>query len=201
MIRLSSIIETFEAEFLEQYADSLPPSHRQALAAMKDCRTSASPLILVLRQYNLDGVLAQCTACEHRVLVPHSCGHRSCPHCQHHESQQWLERQLQKQLPGEYVLLTFTLPGELRGLAWHHQRTLYSLLIACAWDTVKTFTQNDTQLRSRGSRSSPNALQYGPKCCFRPIVAARVTKIARLKALPTSAGPKPRRLEKDISYK
>lgn len=136
MIVLSSIIQTFEAEFLDQYADSILPSHRQALAAMKDCRTSASPLML-----------AQCTECDSQVFVPHSCGHRHCPHCQHHESQQWLQRQLQKQLPGEYFLLTFTLPSELRSLAWHHQRTLYDLMTRCSWETVLTFSQNDKQLQ------------------------------------------------------
>lgn len=136
MIRLSSIIQTFEADFLAQYADSILPAQRQALAAMKACRTSASPLMQ-----------AQCSECDHSLLVPHSCGHRSCPQCQHHESQQWLERQLHKQLPAEYFLLTFTLPAELRGLAWRHQRTLCSLMIRCVWETVRTFSQNDKQLQ------------------------------------------------------
>jgi hypothetical protein len=136
MILLSSIIETFEAEFLERYQDSLLLSQRQALAAMKHCRTSHSPVML-----------AQCDDCESQVYVPHSCGHRSCPHCQQHESQQWLERQLQKQVPAEYFLLTFTLPKELRPLAWQQQRTLYDLLIRCSWETVKVFTQNDSQLQ------------------------------------------------------
>lgn len=92
MIRLATLIETFEAPFLAQYGDSLLPSQRQALAAMKACRTSASPLMQVT-----------CSECDHHALVPHSCGHRACPHCQHHESQQWLERQLQKQVPARAI--------------------------------------------------------------------------------------------------
>jgi len=136
MILLSSIIKTFEAQFLAQYQDSILPSHRKALAAMKGCRTSGSPLMQ-----------AQCTECDHQVFVPHSCGHRNCPHCQNHESQQWLERQLKKQVPAEYFLLTFTLPAQLRPLAWRHQRTLYSLMIRCVWETVRTFSQNDKQLQ------------------------------------------------------
>lgn len=136
MILLSSIIQTFEAEFLAQYHDSLLPGQRQALAAMENCRTSQSPLML-----------AQCEGCESQILVPHSCGHRSCPHCQHYESQQWLERQLQKLVPAEYFLLTFTLPEEFRTLAWQHQRTVYSILTRCSWETVKTFTRNDSQLQ------------------------------------------------------
>ncbi len=136
MILLSSIINAFEAEFLEQYHDSILPSHREALCAMKDCRTSSSL-----------HMLAHCPECDHQVFVPHSCGHRHCPHCQHHESQQWLERQLQKQVPAEYFLLTFTLPEEFRTLAWWHQRTLYDLMIRCSWETVRTFSQNDPQLQ------------------------------------------------------
>jgi hypothetical protein len=89
----------------------------------------------------------KCTACEHQKLVPHSCGHRHCPHCQHHESQQWLERQLKKQVPAEYFLLTFTLPAEFRTLAWAHQNVVYDLLMSCSWETVRTFSQNDKPLQ------------------------------------------------------
>lgn len=136
MILLSSIIKTFEAEFLEQYRDSILPGHRQALAAMKHCRSSLSPRML-----------AQCSECDQHLFVPHSCGHRNCPHCQHHESQQWLERQLKRQVPAAYFLLTFTLPAELRPLAWSHQRKLYALIIRCSWETVQTFSLNDKQLQ------------------------------------------------------
>jgi putative transposase/transposase-like zinc-binding protein len=136
MIRLAHVIETFEADFLAQYRDRLTLDHLKALAAIRQCRTQASPRMQV-----------QCTQCEHHSLVPHSCGHRHCPHCQHHESQQWLERQLQKQVPATYFLLTFTLPAEFRALAWAHQNVLYDLLIRCAWHTLHSFSRNDRQLQ------------------------------------------------------
>jgi hypothetical protein len=136
MIRLASVIDSFEADFLARYRDRLTSEHYRALAAMKQCRTQASPMMQV-----------KCTGCAHQKLVPHSCGHRHCPHCQHHESQQWLERQLKKQVPAEYFLLTFTLPAEFRGLACAHQSVVYDLLMRCAWETVRSFSQNDKQLR------------------------------------------------------
>ena len=136
MMRLSTLIEQFEAPLLAQYADQLRPEHRQALSAMKTCRNALSPRMQ-----------AQCLACEERIFVPHSCGHRACPHCQHHESQQWLERQLKALVPGEYFLLTFTLPAEFRALAFAHQRTLYGALLQCAWQTVRTFSLNDKHLQ------------------------------------------------------
>jgi hypothetical protein len=51
-------------------------------------------------------------------------------------------------VPGYFdFLLTFTLPAELRGLAWRHQRTLYDLMMQCSWATLRTFSRNDRQLR------------------------------------------------------
>lgn len=136
MIALSTIIERFEAAYLQQYAHAILPGHRQALAAMKQCRTTLAPRML-----------AQCSGCDAQRVLPHSCGHRSCPHCQHHESQQWLERQLRRQVPGDYFMLTFTLPAQFRELAWRHQRTLYALLFECAWETVRGFSENDRHLQ------------------------------------------------------
>ncbi len=92
-------------------------------------------------------MIATCTECDYQVTVPHSCGHRNCPHCQAHESQRWLDNQLKKQVPATYFLLTFTLPAELRTLAWQHQRLLYALLIQCAWHTLLAFSKNDKQLQ------------------------------------------------------
>jgi hypothetical protein len=135
MILLSSLIDQFEADLLASYQDVLLPGHRQALTAMKHCRTVQSRMMQ-----------AQCEDCEKLSFIPHSCGHRHCPHCQQHESQQWLERQVQKRVPAEYFLLTFTLPKELRALAWQQQRTLYGLMIRSSWETLNTFSQNDRQL-------------------------------------------------------
>ena len=138
MILLSSIIEEFEGRYFEQYKNSILPSHEKALRVMKQCRTDQSPQML-----------AQCTgdACSHFAYIPHSCGHRSCPHCQSHESQQWIEKQLNKQLPVQYYLLTFTLPKEFRDLVWKNQKSIYSLLFQCVKEVLQRFSKNDKELK------------------------------------------------------
>ena len=136
MITLASVIDQFGQDYLAQYATSVLPSQRQALNAMKHCRTSLGP-----------SMLAQCHDCGQQRLVPHSCGHRNCPHCQHFESQRWIERQTRALVPCSYFLITFTLPSELRTLVWQHQRQLYAALMDGAWATVNTFSQNHKQLQ------------------------------------------------------
>ena len=68
MIRLACVIDTFEKDFLAHYRDRLRSEHYRALAAIKQCRTDASPMMQV-----------KCTGCEHQKLVPHSCGFSPLP--------------------------------------------------------------------------------------------------------------------------
>ena len=84
MIRLATLIEQFEHDYLAQYGERALPSHLNALRALKTCRSSTRSHFLAL-----------CRACDQHVLIPHSCGHRACPHCQHHEAEKWLARQQQ----------------------------------------------------------------------------------------------------------
>jgi hypothetical protein len=153
MIRLGSVIAQFEADFMTQFRHRLSFEQLRALSAMRDCRRPASPMMQV-----------QCEGCDQQKLVPHSCGHRLCPHCQHHESRQWLERQMQRFVPADYFLLTFTLPAESRGLVAAHAEVAFDLLMSCAWQTVHRFSQNDRQLQG-----TPGALTLrGPAHALAP---------------------------------
>jgi len=134
---LAPIIKQFTDSFRRRYAKNLLPGHIKALESMAACRQEHGP-----------HMLAQCSNhhCGAKTYIPHSCGHRNCPHCQHHESQQWIEQQLDKRLPCTYYLITFTLPVQLRDLAWKNQKTVYALMFATVQDLLKSFTRNDKKL-------------------------------------------------------
>jgi len=160
MILLSQIISDYEQDLLSRYGNQLLPSHYNALGAMKNCRTDGSLLML-----------AQCEQCEHQTFVPHSCGHRNCPHCHNYESQRWLERQRAKLLPVDYYMITFTLPAQLRSLAWQHQTLVYALLFKLAWETLRSFGLNDKKLRGKMGATGvlhthSRALDYHPHVHF-----------------------------------
>lgn len=136
MMRLADIVSQYTPALLEQYGHELLSSQRRALSAFQLCRSAAAPKMLL-----------SCDGCEQECWMPHSCGNRHCPHCQACESQRWIDKQLQKLVPGEYFMVTFTLPAQFRALVWRHQRELYELIISSAWATVNTFSQNDKKLR------------------------------------------------------
>ena len=133
---VQEIVHHYRSRFIDRYGATLTPAQWSALNAMQGCRQG---------QY---GELAwTCDGCERSTYSLRSCGHRSCNQCQNHSTEQWLKRQEQKLLPVTYYMATFTLPRQLRGLARAHPKTVYTLLMRVATQTLQRFAQNDKSLR------------------------------------------------------
>lgn len=131
-MNIASLIHQYQDDLEARFGHRMLPSHHRALAAMLHCRTPRSGQVR----------WACCDCGEHRDQ-PLSCGHRSCPQCQSQESTQWLDRQCAKLLPVDYFMVTFTLPAQLRSLAWHHQKTVYRLIFDAAVSTLRDFAANN----------------------------------------------------------
>ena len=134
-MELAKIIDHYQCRFKAHYSNQLTYHHINALNAVQACQTE-----------RYGKMMLSCSSCDNQQTRFHSCGHRSCPRCQNHDTSRWLERQSQKLLPVEYFMLTFTLPYELRALTWHHQSVIYASLIRCAVSTLKDFGINDKKL-------------------------------------------------------
>lgn len=134
-MQLAPLVHQYLVAFRSKYAAQLLPGHLRAIGAIQRCRTP-----------HAGEMLLACTDCDKHLQHPQSCGHRSCPQCQNHEASQWLDRQQAKLLPVEYFMVTFTLPFELRALAWRHQTVLYNLLFTTAVSTLKDFGLNPKHL-------------------------------------------------------
>ena len=127
-MKIASIINQYQDKFITKYSNTILPSHLKAINAICNCRTPAAGELYI-----------GCPDCNHAEWKPLSCGHRSCPQCQNHEASQWIDRQQEKLLPVPYFLITFTLPYELRSLAYHNQRLIFSLFFLCVASTLKDF--------------------------------------------------------------
>lgn len=134
-MELASIFDQYHDVFMAKYNHNLLPGHIKALNAIRRCRTPEAGELHVL-----------CPQCGQAQWHPMSCGHRSCPKCQNHETSQWIDRQQRKLLPVPYFMATFTLPYQLRPLAWLHQRAVYDILFFCASTTLKDFGLNPNNL-------------------------------------------------------
>jgi len=135
-MRLADIITTGMPALRQQYR--LNPYQDKALTAITDCRTG-----------NLGSTVMHCLDCGSQKIRHRSCGHRSCPQCQHHSNGAWLERQRRKRLPANYFMVTFTLPAQLRPLAYANPKPVYNALFQAALGTLKTFANNHPQLQGQ----------------------------------------------------
>jgi hypothetical protein len=117
MTTLGEIARQYDPAYRAQEREQLLPSQQAALQAIEQCRTEA-----------LGGHVYACPACGTQRYSYHSCRNRHCPTCQHDAAQTWLSRQQELLLPVPYFLVTFTLPSELRAVAYRHQRSVYNLL-------------------------------------------------------------------------
>lgn len=121
MLEVAAIIRRHGAAVRALLGTRLLSSQARALRDLVACRTAAC-----------GGQRTQCTACGGEVYRYHSCRNRHCPKCGGDQTARWLERHQARLLPCRHYLITVTLPGALRALAFGHQAVIYGALMRCA---------------------------------------------------------------------
>lgn len=142
-MNLTSIIHRYRDDYERLYSKSISRAQRHALSAILACRAG-----------RYGKMQLNCHHCGFQCELNHSCGHRFCHQCQHHDTVKWLHRQTQKLLPCDYFLVTFTIPRQLRALTYKHQSTIYPLLFDCAVGTLKDFVANDKHLKAQAGMTA-----------------------------------------------
>jgi hypothetical protein len=84
-----------------------------------------------------------CPECGYTELHYNSCRNRHCPHCRSLSRATWLSARQQRLLPVPHFFVTFTLPKELRPVAFQNQRAVYSLMMQAASRTFAALGRSD----------------------------------------------------------
>jgi hypothetical protein len=126
MENIQQIFTQYAPEYIHRFGDAMPTEHKKVIDAMIGCRT-----------HNYGMLVYQCDKCARSHTVFRSCGNRHCPTCQNHKTRMWLERQINRQLPGHHFMITFTVPEKLRGFIRSNQRPCYAALFKASADTIK----------------------------------------------------------------
>ena len=112
----------------------------KVMSAIERCRTAA-----------LGGHVGRCEneACGHTVIAYNSCRNRHCPKCQGAESRRWLADREAELLPVPYFHVVYTLPSELRDIAYQNKRVVYDLLMKAAAETTLAIAADPKRLGAR----------------------------------------------------
>jgi len=106
--------------------------HFRTLSAIRRCRTAS-----------LGGHIDQCDYCNRLHISYNSCRNRHCPKCQGHKREAWIAARERELLNTPYYHLVFTLPSELNPTALRYSKEVYSCLFKAAWETLKTFGEQE----------------------------------------------------------
>src|SRR5690349_22730071 len=108
--------------------------------AIERCRTAA-----------LGGHVARCenTGDGQPGDACNSCGNRHCPKCQGAASRRWLADREAELLPVPYFHVVYTLPSELRDVAYQNKRVVFNLLMKAAAETTLTIAADPKRLGAR----------------------------------------------------
>lgn len=138
-----SVIEALR-RFLPDFLRGKPaldPARWRAIRAITHCRTAV-----------MGGHMHVCTQCNEHHYVYHSCNHRCCPQCGRQATAEWVQRELQKRIGAPYFMVTFTLPGQLRGLfAGEFAKPAYDLFFKAAADALAGTLANPRWLGATSS--------------------------------------------------
>lgn len=127
---ITAIFRTFGPEYLKKYPH-MPRQHRKVITAIINCRSG---------EYG--AAFYHCENCGGRHRVDCSCGNRHCPQCQYHKTRQWLETQLEKTLPVNHTMLTFTVPALLRPFCRANQQAAYAAMFKASSESIKALLKD-----------------------------------------------------------
>ena len=158
MLEVADILRAAGPEVCSQLA--VLPSQKRALQDILQCRTA-----------RLGGQVYGCEQCGTLHYSYHSCGNRHCPKCHGQQTQRWLQKQRLALLPCPYYLLTFTLPSELRALAYREQKIVYGLLLNAAAAAIQKLCADPKWLGAQAALTGvlhtwTRAMLYHPHAHF-----------------------------------
>ena len=112
----------------------------KVMSAIERCRTAA-----------LGGHVVRCEddACGHTRIAYNSCRNRHCPKCQGSSARDWLEDREADLLPVPYFHVVYTLPSQLRDVAYQNKRVVYDILMKAAAETTLAVAADPKRLGAK----------------------------------------------------
>lgn len=131
MVAIQNIFREHAPAYLEKYGDRMPRNHRSVIDAILSCRTPACGMTVY-----------ECAGCGKHHHIFRSCGNRHCPACQNQKALDWMDRQLDRQVPGPYFMITFTVPKEIRRFFRSRQSIAYDALFKASSAAMKKLVRD-----------------------------------------------------------
>ena len=162
-LEVADIFAARGAEYRRAHQGHLSLGQLKAMSAIERCRTAS-----------LGGHTLHCEQCDTDTIAYNSCRNRHCPKCQAAAAERWLQARQRDLLPIPYFHVVFTIPKELRAIAYQNQAMVYGLMFQCVADTLLTIAGDEKHL---GAKPGITAVlhTWGSNLSFHPHIHCIVT--------------------------
>jgi hypothetical protein len=137
-LEVADIFRNHGAAWRSAHAGHVSLDQLKVMSAIERCRTAA-----------LGGHVARCEDCSHTLIAYNSCRNRHCPKCQGAAAKEWLAEREAELLPVPYFHVVYTLPAELRDIAYQNKAVVYDLLFKASAETTLTIAADPKHLGAR----------------------------------------------------
>ena len=137
-LEVADIFRDHGAAWRSAHAGHVSLDQLKVMSAIERCRTAA-----------LGGHVARCEDCAHTLIAYNSCRNRHCPKCQGAAAKEWLAERETELLPVPYFHVVYTLPAELRDIAYQNKAVVYDLLFKASAETTLTIAADPKHLGAR----------------------------------------------------
>jgi hypothetical protein len=137
-LEVANVLRDHGAAWRSANAGHVSLDQLKVMSAIERCRTAA-----------LGGHVARCEECSHTLIAYNSCRNRHCPKCQGAAAKEWLAEREAELLPVPYFHVVYTLPAELRAIAYQNKAVVYDLLFKASAETTLTIAADPKHLGAR----------------------------------------------------
>jgi hypothetical protein len=128
---IQRLFQTHGNAYIQTYQLHMLSSHCKVIRAIQRCGSASCGVHLYA-----------CDACEQLHEINSSCGNRHCPACQGGKSDEWLQKQMERVLPVNYFMITFTVPESLRRTFRSNQKACYKAMFKAASGALKKLAKD-----------------------------------------------------------
>jgi hypothetical protein len=140
VLEVADIFRDHGAAWRRANAGHVSLDQMKVMSAIERCRTAA-----------LGGHVARCEneKCAHTIIAYNSCRNRHCPKCQGTAAREWLAEREAELLPVPYFHVVYTLPAEIRDIAYQNKAVIYDLLFKASAETTLKIAATPRHLGAR----------------------------------------------------
>jgi hypothetical protein len=143
---------------MPSWRSCVPEGSHKVLSLIERCHTAS----LGYHSYRCSDA-----ECGHLHIQYHGCRNRHCPHCGASRAKMWMEERLAELLPVKYFHVVFTLPHELKHIAYLNRKTVFKLLFEASAHCLLSLCKDKKRMGALPSITSV-LHTWGQQLAFHP---------------------------------